>query len=122
MAVELIGKYIESLPIRKGTSSKGGEWSVQDFILEVGGQFPKKVCISLWNDKIDALSKFTIGEDIKASIDIESREFNGKWYTNVKAWQIEKLSNQNTAQSLPEIPPHDLTDIPPKEDSDDLPF
>lgn len=123
MSVELIGKYIETLPVRTGTSNKGGEWRVQDFIMEIGGQYPKKVCISLWNDKMDALSHFSVGEDIKASVDIESREFNGKWYTNVKAWQVEKIAKEtNAAQSLPEIPPHDLSDIPPEEASDDLPF
>lgn len=123
MSVELIGKYIESLQVKTGASNKGGEWRMQDFILEVGGQYPKKVCISLWNEKIDALQHFSIGDDIKATVDIESREFNGKWYTSVKAWQIEKIGNTpKVEQALPEIPPHSLSDIPPEEESDDLPF
>lgn len=123
MAIEIIGKYIEALQIRSGASNRGGEWRVQDFIMEVGGQYPKKVCISLWNEKIDSLQNFSIGENIKASVDIESREFNGKWYTSVKAWQIEKIENNpKIAQSLPVIPIQDLSEIPPEEEGDDLPF
>ncbi|MDD4847297.1 MAG: DUF3127 domain-containing protein [Bacteroidales bacterium] len=123
MSVELIGKFMESLPLRTGASNKGGEWRVQDFIMEIGGQYPKKVCISLWNEKIDTLTHLKVGDDIKASVDIESREFNGKWYTNIKAWQVEKMNSKTeVAQSLPEIPPHNLSDIPPEEENDDLPF
>ncbi|MFW5852131.1 MAG: DUF3127 domain-containing protein [Bacteroidota bacterium] len=121
--MELDGKIIEILPVQSG-EGRNGTWKKQDFIVETQGQYPKKVCVSLWGDKIDN-SILQPGAEIKASINIESREFNGRWYTDVKAWKLEPLSTQNSAAPSPgDFPPP-----PPEEDSfnapspsDDLPF
>lgn len=126
MAIEITGKLTQVLDIRTGMG-RNGEWKNQDFILETPGQYPRQVCISLWGDKTETLKNFAIGDQIKAMVDVESREFNGKWYTNVKAWQVEKVGS--SAPDYPE-PPHDLPqtppgigDIPPDEEEfDDLPF
>lgn len=56
-------------------------------------QLPQKVCLTIWGDSIDQY-KLKAGEEVNASIDIESREYNGKWYTDVKAWKIEKQGGQ----------------------------
>jgi hypothetical protein len=122
--MEIDGKIIEILPVQSG-EGRNGTWKKQDFIIETQGQYPKKVCISLWGDKIDN-SVLQPGAEIKASINIESREFNGRWYTDVKAWKLEALSAQNNTTPSPgDFPPP-----PPEEDasfgasspSDDLPF
>jgi hypothetical protein len=86
--MELKGKVVKLLPLQKGTSSRG-EWRKQEFIIEVPGNFPKQVCLYMWGDAIDN-NPLVEGDDINASIEIESREYNGRWYTNVKAWRIEK--------------------------------
>lgn len=85
--MQLIAKLTQILPLQKG-AGKNGEWKKQDIIVEPDVQFPKKVCVSVWGDKID-VSKLTLGRLLKIDIDVESREYNGKWYTDVKAWKIE---------------------------------
>ena len=85
--MQLTAKLTQLLPIQTGTG-KNGEWKKQDIIVETEGQFPKKICISIWGDKINE-SQLKIGNNLKIDFDIESREYNSKWYTDVKAWKIE---------------------------------
>jgi len=115
--MEITGNVLEILPLQSG-ESKNGKWQKQDFILETGGQYPKKVCISVWGEKIEQF-KLATGEEIEVSINLESREFNGRWYTDVKAWKMERAGQAPPAQpDLNEIP------LPGPEDepADDLPF
>ena len=106
--MEIAGKIKTVLPLQSGQSKTGNPWKKQQFILETSGsQYPKSVCIMLWGDSID---KFAVqqGEDVVASIDIESREFNGRWYTDVKAWKIQKTGGASTDdfnQEAPQFPP-----------------
>jgi hypothetical protein len=67
---------------------KNGQWRKQDIIIETQGQYPKKVCISIWGDKINE-SQLQIGNELNVSFDVESREYNGRWYTDVKAWKVD---------------------------------
>ena len=84
--MEINGKIIQLLEEKSGQSAKG-PWRKQEYILETEGQYPKKICFMVWSDKIDELAIKT-GENLVVSIDIESREYNGRWYTDVKAWQV----------------------------------
>jgi hypothetical protein len=86
--MEISGKIIELLPVKSGQSSNG-EWRKQEYIMETETQYPKKVCFMAWGDKID---QFNIkqGEPLTVSIDLESREYNGRWYTDVKAWKVSR--------------------------------
>ena len=82
--MEIRGKVIDLLDEKRG-QGKNGEWKKRDFVLETTtDQYPKKVCISMWGDKIDQFA-LKVGEDVNVSINLESREFNGKWYTDVRA-------------------------------------
>lgn len=86
--MKLTGKITQVLPIQEGQGKKG-PWSKQEFILELPGQYPKKVCLALWGeDKINNYD-LQVGLEITAHIEIESREHNGRWYTEVKTWKIE---------------------------------
>jgi hypothetical protein len=127
--MELKGKIIKLLPLQTGTSSRG-EWRKQEFVVETPGQYPKQVCLYMWGDAIDN-NKIEEGMEITASIEIESREYNGRWYTNVKAWRIEPA-----AQAASVTPPASEMDGPPpgapfseprmadlsSTEDDDLPF
>ena len=125
MNLEITGKLVAKLQQQSG-QGKNGTWIKQDFIIETQEQFPKKVCISLWGDKSKELDTFTIGETMKAGINVESREFNGKWYTDVKAWRIEKTSALKSNDSPPmpteEALPPFLDPSNKFEPTDDLPF
>lgn len=134
--MELSAKLIELLPLQTG-NGKNGTWKKQDIIVETDGQYPKKVCISIWGDKADE-SVLQIGTQLKISFDVESREYNGKWYTDVKAWKIEAEgnsrasssnssygnANNNNYNNPPEFAPFTEKDIPAEMsvEDDDLPF
>ncbi len=119
MSIVLTGKLLETLPQQSGTG-KNGPWLKQDFIIETAGEFPRKICISAWGDKANGIADFQKGEMIKVSVNIESREFNERWYTDVKAWRIEKnVPEQNIGDIPPPVTPED---IPPPDDDELLPF
>jgi hypothetical protein len=85
--MELTGKLVSVLPEQTG-NGKNGVWRKQDVVIETEGKFPKKICVSIWGDKADR-SILQPGNQLKVSFDLESREFNGRWYTDVKAWKVE---------------------------------
>lgn len=116
MAMDISGTVVALLPLQTG-QGKNGVWKKQEFIIETPGQYPKKVCISLWGEKVDE-NRLSIGEKITASVNIESREYNGRWYTDVRAW---KIARQGAAGNSPEPPPAEDT-LMPENSSDDLPF
>ena len=83
------GRIIQKLDVESGQSARG-PWQKQNFIIEtVDSQFPRKICIGLWTNQIPILQSFQIGDMIRAYINIESREFNGRWYTDIRAWKLE---------------------------------
>lgn len=86
--MEITGKIIQIMPEQSG-SGRNGTWRKQDFILETEGQYPKKVCLTVWGDKIDQFG-MQQGDSVKAGIEIESREYNSRWYTDVKVWRVDK--------------------------------
>ncbi len=90
MSLEITGRLIQKMQPVGGTSSKGNTWQKQEFVIETEDQYPRKICANLWGDKIDQLNQYNIGDLIKVSFDLESREFNGRWYTDVKAWKLER--------------------------------
>lgn len=96
--MELIAKLVQLLPLQNG-QGKNGPWKKQDIILETDGTYPKKVCVSIWGDKIDA-SQLQVGNKLKIQFDVESREYNGRWYTDVKAWKVE-MADGSSASSGP---------------------
>jgi hypothetical protein len=123
MSLELTGKILTLLPPQSGNSQRGS-WQKQDFIIETEDQYPKKICISVWGDKVNELQKFKQGENIKASINIESREFNGKWYTDVKAWRLEGQQSQDNNSMPSGVPLPGENDMPDfsEDPGDNLPF
>ena len=115
--MQLIGKLIQLLPLQTGTG-KNGAWKKQDIIVEIEAQYPKKICISIWGDKISE-SQLQPGSQLKIEFDIESREYNGKWYTDIKAWKVEMASPGMQESSGKSInTPDESTDT----EDDSLPF
>ena len=112
--MEITGVITELLKLQTGENKQGKAWAKQDFILETEGQYPKKVCISAFGSLSDD-ANICEGNVVKVSINIESREYNTKWYTNVNAWKITgtrgagpvtpKQEDPNKAQSPVESSP-----------------
>lgn len=99
--MNISGKVVQVLPIQTGTSKAGNPWQKQEFILEQGGQYPRKVCISLFGDNVAKIPQ--VGQDVMVSVDIDSREFNGRWYTEIKAWNITHTGAQQTAPAPQQV-------------------
>ena len=120
--MEINGKIIELLEEKSGESAKG-PWRKQEYILETDGQYPKKVCFMAWTDKID---EFAIkeGENLVVSIDLESREYNSRWYTDLKAWQVKRAGAeaQFNPSSVPDASNTSQTEISSPLDDDVIPF
>ena len=116
--MEISGVVVNLLPQQSG-QGKNGNWKKQEFILETPGQYPKKVCLSLWGEKVDEI-KISVGDKITASVNIESREYNNRWYTEVRAWKIQKESGSKTTSDVP--PPSEENYVPDSSGTDDLPF
>jgi hypothetical protein len=92
MALDITGKILQIMPTTTGTSKAGKDWVKQEFVIETQETYPKKVCISVMGDKTQELKKYVPGNEVKVSLNLESREYNGKWYTNVNAWRIESAT------------------------------
>lgn len=117
--MQLTAKLVQLLPLQTG-SGKNGAWKKQDIIVETEGTYPKKVCISIWGDKISE-SVLKVGSQLSISFDVESREYNGRWYTDVKAWKIEPAgAATSTGTEGPIDQPY--FEEGQMENKDDLPF
>ena len=89
--MEIQGTLIKILPIESGQKNGGGEWSSQTIIVEQEGQFPKPVAVNFFGDKINLLNGIQINDKLSVSINIESREYNDKFFTKINCWKISKL-------------------------------
>ena len=135
--MEIQGKVVRLGNLTEGTSPRGA-WRKQELIIETIEQFPKQVCLVCWGDRVAEAQNFTPGQTIKAQISIESREFNGKWYTDVRPFRFDLDMPQQQAQPMqqpmmqqpmqqpqefaaqqPQIP---VTDYFTTDNGDDLPF
>ena len=117
--MQLKGKLIECLPLQTGTG-KNGEWKKQDIIVETEGQYPKKVCVAIWGDKINN-NDLQVGKELIIDFDIESRPYNNRWYTDIKAWKIESVQNDKVgAGNSPQPKSFDQDQL--EEEVDELPF
>jgi len=130
--MQLTAKLSQILPAESGMG-KNGEWKKQSIIVETDGQYPKKICITTWGDKINT-AQWHPGLSLTIDFDIESREFNGRWYTDLKAWKIEPAGAVSTefvptgamqqVVPMPEPPIHydTMPETPPAPSFNDLPF
>ena len=122
LVLEISGKIIELLPEKSGQSANG-EWRKREYVLETEAQYPKKICFMAWGDKIDQF-EIKQGERVTVSVDLESREYNGRWYTDVKAWKISRdggdADNQSPTQNQGyySSPSEDISTF----DNSDIPF
>lgn len=100
--MEVKGRLFQILEPITGQSAKG-PWKKQGFVIETMDQYPKKVCFNVWNDKIQ-LDSLTPNTVITVHFNAESREYNGKWYTDLGAWKAEITTAEAAAADMPEPP------------------
>ena len=114
--MEFTGLLIQKLPVQSGTSQKG-EWKSQDIIIETVETYPKKIAINFYGDKINEIEKLNINDDVTITANVESREYNGKWYTKVSGWKI-VVNKKADPQQEQEYYPNEFDDG----SDDNMPF
>ena len=125
--MEITGKIIAVLPERGGTSKTGNEWKMQEYVLETTQeQYPRKMCFNVFG--ADKIAQFNIqaGEIMTVSFDINAREYNGRWYNDIRAWRVERgeaavtpAAPVNTPVNAPNV---SAPDFSAQNEADDLPF
>lgn len=85
------------LPERSGTSQRGNQWRSISYVLETQEQYPKKLAFDVTNDKIDQLN-IQLGEILTVQFDINAREYNGRWFNSINAWNVIRQTQQAPAQ------------------------
>ena len=137
MALELEGTLRQKLGVQSGTSARGA-WAKQEFILEFpDGNFTAQACFTAWGqEKVAELDKYQVGDKVKVSFNLKSREYNGRWYNDLQIWRIAPAgaAQQPAAPAQPayrpesapapayEAPAPTLDDMPADNPADDLPF
>jgi single-stranded DNA-binding protein len=96
--MEFEGVVFKKLPELSGTSAKGA-WRKQDVVFELPGEFNRKVCVTFFGDRAEDAASLSEGDAVTVSVNVESREYNGKWYTDVKAWKIVRESTFRAGDS-----------------------
>ncbi|MBR5600712.1 MAG: DUF3127 domain-containing protein [Bacteroidaceae bacterium] len=124
--MEITGKIIAVLPERGGVSKTGNEWKTQEYVIETHEQYPKKVCFNVFG--ADKIAQFNIqaGDEMTVSFDINAREYQGRWYNDIRAWKVERGTASGAApMDIPVInaPKVEVPDFSKAaNDPDDLPF
>ena len=138
MALEIEGTLAQKLPVQSGNSARG-PWAKQEFILEFpDGNFTAKACFLAWGqEKVQDLGKYQVGDKVKVSFNLKSREYNGRWYNDLQIWKIAPAGAQPAAPAqpapqarpaaqapaYPQAPAPTLEDMPADSDgAEDLPF
>ena len=141
--LEIEGRIRQKLAKQSGQSAKGS-WTKQDFVLEYqDGNFPAEVCFTAFgNDKVADLDKYQVGDPVKVAFNLRAREYNGRWYNDVRVWRItpagqvtptQQPANQtpqnhtqtphpNYGVQPPQAPVPTIDDLPADDPSNDLPF
>ena len=138
MALEIEGTLAQKLPVQSGNTARGA-WTKQEFILEFpDGNFTAKACFLAWGqEKVQDLNKYQVGDKVKVSFNLRSREYNGRWYNDLQIWKIAPAGAQPAAPAqpapqarpaaqapaYPQAPAPTLEDMPADSDgAEDLPF
>lgn len=98
---EISGQIIAVLPTRSGTSARGTEWSSQTAVIETKEQYPKKVAFDVMGADRIAQFNLQVGEYVSVSYDVEAREYNGKWWNSVRAWNVVRTNQQQQTYQQP---------------------
>lgn len=129
--MDITGKIIAVLEPRSGVAkASGNPWKIQEYVLEtIGEQYPKKMMFSIFGEDKIQQAAINIGDEVVVSFDINAREFNGRWYNDIRAWRVSHdVNGAATAAPQPYAPvgaaPAAAAPDPfaPSNEKDDLPF
>lgn len=99
--MEIEGRIIEDIPMMEGVSKAGKPWKKKEWVLETFGQYPRKVKFTLFGDRADSVH-IENGKIYAVSIDIESRLFNDRWYTDINAYAAREIAGPGMGTPQPQ--------------------
>ena len=108
--MEVVGKIIQVLPIQEGVGRNGNPWKLQGYVLETFDQYPRKVHFEVFGEDRIKANPCDLDQVVTVSFDIESREFNGRWYTSIRAWKIQQ-GDMTQAAAIPAAAPAQATPV-----------
>ena len=120
--MEFEGTVYKIMPVTKGTSARG-DWQRQDVVFEMqDGPYTRKICVTFFN-RPDDVARLKEGATYNVSVNIASREYNGRWYTDIRAWRIQPKQAEAPAP-MPDMPPlgEEPSYASTPAEVDDLPF
>ena len=118
--MEIKGKIIAVLPEVSGVSKSGNAWKKREYVLEnTEGQFPRKVAFTCFGDNADKI-QLSVGQVVTMYFDIESREWQGRWFTDIRCWRCDVETP--AAPAAPIQPVSAPGAVPPPPLPDDIPF
>lgn len=88
--MDIVGKIIQVLPLQEGVGRNGNPWKMQAYVLETQDQYPRKVHFEVFGEDRCKNVFAEMDQLVTVSFDLESREFNGRWYTSVRAYRIQQ--------------------------------
>jgi len=105
--MEVVGKIIQVLPLQEGVGRNGNPWKLQAYVLETIENYPRKVHFEVFGEDRIKNNPCEMDQIVTVSFDIESREFNGRWYTSIRAWKIQQgdMTQQPVAGVAPAAAP-----------------
>jgi hypothetical protein len=115
--MEIKGTITKILDVKTGVSGDKS-WQKQDLIIAYGDKYPKAVVVTCFGKLVDSVEQLTEGMEITAHVNPESREYNGKYFTNINAWKLDFVGGKNVAPKKP----REMNEVTSDEDADDLPF
>jgi hypothetical protein len=120
MAYKERGRIFTKLPMQSGTNGQGKSWQKMDVVVETeDARFPKKIAVTFFNDKADMLTNLNNNDLVDFSFVVESREYQGRWFSNVNGLSIDAVVGDGSDNSLKGLRPDDIN-LPPEDDG--LPF
>ena len=102
--MEVVGKIIQVLPAQEGVGRNGNPWKLQAYVLETLDQYPRKVHFEVFGEDRIKQNPCELDQLVTVSFDIESREFNGRWYTSIRAWKIQQGDTTQAVAPLAAAP------------------
>lgn len=93
--MQIVGNIVVVCPIKSGVSQQGKEWSSLDFVVEIPGQYPKRVVLNIFGqDKINQLNPQVGEQNVTVDFDIDAHEYNNRWFNQIRAWNITRQGQQ----------------------------
>lgn len=127
--MEIKGRIIAVLPHRSGVSQKDSKsWMTQEYVIETLEQYPKRCVFNVFGEEKIKEYNLQVGSEVTVKFDINAREYNGRWYNDVRAWKVEPAQAEQAPAQAPTFQPTGADAIPaptvapPNEDADPLPF